>query len=62
MRGTLARSVGRAEDIVAADEGAVGDVDGGTIIEIDGHLGKLVLLGSIAHDPGIDQLLKLLGA
>lgn len=47
-------------DIVAAHERAIAEVDGRAVIEINGHLGELVLLGSRASDVSIDQRLQLL--
>lgn len=47
------------EDVEGLDESAVGQVDGGRVVEINGDLGELVLLGSRTGDIAIDQELKL---
>jgi len=50
------------DHIILANTGAVGDINGGIIEEVDGHLGELVLLGCRAWDKSIDQSLELPGA
>lgn len=62
MRGALLICVRAGDDIVTAHEGTIGEVDSGAVIEIDCHLGELVLLGGRASDEGINQFVQLLGA
>ena len=54
LRGALSSCMERGDNIVTAHEGAIGEVDGGAVIEIDCHLGELVLLGCRASDVGIN--------
>jgi hypothetical protein len=57
LRGALAGYARRDDNLVAAYERAIGEIDSSVVIEIDGHLGQLVLLGGRARDVGVDQCL-----
>jgi hypothetical protein len=57
LRGALAGYTRGDDNLVAAYERAIGEIDSSVVIEIDGHLGQLVLLGGRARDVGVDQCL-----
>ena len=65
MCGALLESIAspwRKEDVVTSDEGTGIQVDGCMVVEINGHFGKLVLLGSRTSNKSINQFFKLSGA